>query len=108
MTGADERLMRILAERDAPAQDDAFVAMIMAQAEPHVAMAPGLPPFLRPLAMIAPLVALAVVAPLLIEGLRVILAESDAQVVTMSLALALGGWFALGAYRRTFRPVFAT
>jgi hypothetical protein len=108
MTGADQRLMRILAERDAPAQDDAFFNAVMAEVEPRIAKARGMPPFLRPLAMIAPLVALAVVAPFLIDGLRVVAAKADLQVVTVSLALALGGWFALEAYRRTAGPVFAT
>jgi hypothetical protein len=108
MTGADERLMRLLMERDAPVQDDAFVVSVMSRAEPRLAAAPGLPAFLRPLAAIAPLLALAVIAPFLVEGLRVILAESDGEVVTVSVALALGGWFLLGAFRRTFGPVRAT
>jgi hypothetical protein len=108
MTNADERLTLLLAERDAPARDDAFVASVLAKAGPRAAAAPALPAFLRPLAAIAPLLALAVMAPLLIEGLRLILAESDAQVVTVSVALALGGWVLLGAFRRTFGAVLAT
>jgi hypothetical protein len=108
MTRADERLREILAERDAPAEDTAFVAAVMAEAVRTAPARPQrLPALLRPFAWIACLVALGAVAPLLAGGVNAALAASDPQVLSVSLALALTAWFVMTAFGRSVRPVFA-
>jgi hypothetical protein len=108
MTPADERLRRILSQRDAPAEDAAFVNAVMAEAARTAPARPqGLPALLRPFAWIACLVALGAVAPLLAQGVKAALEASDAQVLSGSLALALTAWFVMNAFARSFRPIFA-
>jgi len=108
MTAADERLRRILCERDAPAHDAVFVAAVMAETRPVRAARPQrLPALLQPFALVACLVALGAVAPFIAEAVNGALAASDPQVLLVSLALAATGWFVLDAFRRSFRPVFA-
>jgi hypothetical protein len=109
MTPPEDRLLAILADRDAPARDDAFVSAVMAQVESRPVPRPAaLPAFAQPLARIAPLLALATVAPFLIQGAGTALAASDPKVVAVSLALALTAWMVLGAFRRSGGPVLAT
>jgi hypothetical protein len=105
----DERLRRILAQRDAPAEDTDFVAAVtartawMAPARPQ-----GLPVLLRPFALVACLIALGAVAPFLVGGLDAALAASDPQVLAGSLALALTAWLMMNAFSRGSRPLLAT
>ena len=104
----DERLRSILSGPDAPAEDDAFVAMVMAQATAPAQGRPhALPALLRPFALIACLVALGAVAPMLAQGVNAALGASDPNVLFGSLALALTAWLVLNAFSRSFRPVLA-
>ena len=109
MSGPDERLREILSTSDAPAQDDAFVAAVMARAARAAPRRPQpMPLLLRPFAWTAWLAALAAVAPVLADGARAALATTDPQVLSGSLALVAAGWFVLDGFRRVRRPVFAT
>jgi hypothetical protein len=111
MSDAETRLQALLAACDAPAEDEVFVGRVMSQAvhpAPRTVRQPWLPIWLRPLATIAPILALGLLAPFIMEAVRGHLTAEDVRVVFGCLALSLAGWVLLDAFSRSRRPVFST